>query len=403
MKILIADKVPDDCLEALQALGLDISFQPTLGADDLPSAVGEAQVLVVRSTRVTAETIDAAEHLQMIIRGGAGTNTIDCDHAAKNAIHVANCPGKNAVAVAELTLGLILSLDRFIPDNVISLRNGSWEKSRFGKGRGLLGQTLGIIGLGRIGQEVLQRGKAFGMNCIGWSRSLTPERARELGIEYCESVHDLCRQADVITVHVAYSDQTHHLIGTKEIAAMKPGSTIIHMARGGVVDDKALREAVSSGHIRAASDVYEEEPKGGKAEYNGPFQDVDGFYGTHHVGASTIQAQQAIGEEIVRIVEHWMSTGDVFNCVNRTNRQPGCGQLLVRHLDKVGVLASVLDVVKRADLSVKEMHNTVFDNTGAATAAITLNRPPGQEVLVSIRASCGDVLGVEWIQFDSES
>ena len=400
MKILIADKVPDDCLQTLQALGLEVSLRPELGTDDLPAAVGDAQVLVVRSTRVTAAAIDAADHLQLIIRGGAGTNTIDCEHAAKRAIHVANCPGKNAVAVAELTLGLILALDRFIPDNVISLRNGSWEKSRFGKGRGLFGQTLGIIGLGRIGQEVLQRGKAFGMNCVGWSRSLTPERAQTLGIGYCETVHDLCRQADVVTIHVAYSDETHHLIGTKEIAAMKPGSTIIHMARGGVVDDTALREAVATGHIRAASDVYEEEPKGGKTEYAGPFQDVDGFYGTHHIGASTAQAQQAIGEEIVRIIEHWMNSGDVLNCVNRANRQPGCGQLLVRHLDKVGVLATVLDVVKRADLSVKEMHNTVFDNTGAATAAITLDRPADYEVLVSIRSSCDDVLGVEWIQFD---
>ena len=399
MKVLVADKLPESNLKALKDAGHELHFEPKLSADDLPNAILGKHILIVRSTKVTKATIDASDQLQLIVRAGAGTNTIDCDAAAEKAIHVANCPGKNAVAVAELTLGLILSLDRAIPDNVIALRSGAWEKGRFGKAPGLMGRSLGIIGMGRIGQEVAKRAQAFGMNVIAWSRSLTEEKAQQLGIEARSSALEVCKDADIVTVHVAYSEKTHHLIGEAELKAMKEGACLIHMARGGVVDDKALIHALQAGKIRAASDVYEDEPKGGKADYDGPFKELDGFYGTHHIGASTNQAQQAIGDEVIRIINHWTRTGDVFNCVNRSGRGEGRGQMLIRHLDRVGVLAAVLDVLKGNGISVKEMHNTIFDDTGAATAAITLDRVPEEHVVQNLRSCSTDVLGVEWIEF----
>jgi D-3-phosphoglycerate dehydrogenase len=399
MKVLVADKLPESNLQALRDAGHQVVFEPGLSATDLPDAIEGMHILVVRSTKVTSDAIHASKHLQLIIRAGAGTNTIDSHAAAQKAIHVANCPGKNAVAVAELTMGLVLSLDRFIPDSVISLREGQWEKGRFGKGQGLLGRTFGIIGMGRIGQEVAQRARAFGMRVIASSRSLTPEKAQALGVEYRESALDVCRDSDVVSVHVAYSDETHHLISTPEFNAMKEGAFLVHMARGGVVDDKALYAAVNSGKIRAASDVFEDEPKGGKSEYQGPFKDLQGFYGTHHVGASTEQSQQAIGDEVLRIVNHWTRTGDVLNCVNRSGRGEGHGQMLIRHLDRVGVLAAILEVIKGNGISVKQMQNTIFDGTGAATAAITLDREPEQAVIESVRRCCDDVLGVEWVAF----
>lgn len=400
MNVLVADKLPESNLLALKDAGHEVRFEPGLGAGDLPAAIVGAHVLIVRSTKVTEITIDASDQLQLIIRAGAGTNTIACEAAAQKAIHVANCPGKNAVAVAELTLGLILALDRSIPDNVIALRDGQWEKGRFGKGQGLMGRTLGIIGMGRIGQEVAKRGQAFGMNVIAWSRSLTEEKAQELGIECRASAMDICKEADAITVHVAYGPDTHHLISTVELAAMKDGATLVHMARGGVVDDQALIKAIETGRIRAASDVYEDEPKGGKADYSGPFKALQGFYGTHHIGASTAQAQQAIGDEVIRIINHWTRTGDVLNCVNRSGRGEGCGQMLIRHLDRVGVLAAILEVIKGNGISVKQMHNTIFDGTGAATAAITLDRTPAAPVIEGVRSCCNDVLGVEWVAFE---
>ena len=397
MKVLLADRLPQDTLTQLEGLGLEVTSRPELGADDLPEAIAGARMLVVRSTKVTEATIEAADALQLIIRAGAGTNTIQTEAAAKQAIHVSNCPGKNAVAVAELTLGLLLALDRAIPDNVASLRAGRWEKKRFSKGRGLHGRTLGVIGMGRIGQEVVTRAQAFGMTCVAWSRSLTDERASALGITRAASVKEVFSQADAVAIHVAMTPETKHLVGAEELAAMPDGGFVIHAARGGVVDDEALAVEVASGRLRAASDVYEEEPKGGQADYEGRFRELEGFYGTHHIGASTAQAQQAIGDEVVRIITHWLDTGEALNCVNRKDRSPATGQLLVRHLDRVGVLAHVLEVISGAGISVKDMRNTIFDDTGAAVAAITLERTPETETLDAIRSQCTHVLGVEWV------
>ncbi|MDP6942909.1 MAG: phosphoglycerate dehydrogenase [Myxococcota bacterium] len=403
MKVLLADRLPEATMTQLQGLGLDVETRPELGPDDLPSAIGGAHVLVVRSTKVTAAAIDAADTLQLIIRAGAGTNTIDIDAAARRAVHVCNCPGKNAVAVAELTLGLILALDRSIPDNVMSLRAGRWEKKRFGKGRGLHGRTLGVIGMGRIGQAVVARAQAFGMVCVGYDVMLTEEGASQLGIDRCDSVPGLCARSDVVTIHVPHTDQTHHLLDEAALAAIPDGGFVVNAARGGVVDDQALLAEVVSGRLRAASDVYEDEPKGGEGTYDGLFREAEGFYGTHHIGASTAQAQQAIGDEVTRIVRHWLQTGEALNCVNRRARSPARGQLLVRHLDRVGVLARVLDVIRGAEISVKDMQNTIFDDTGAAVATITLERPPGTDTLTAICERCPNVLGVEWVEFDGAS
>jgi D-3-phosphoglycerate dehydrogenase len=397
MKVLLADRLPQGTMTQLERLGLDVASRPELGADDLPAAIAGARVLVVRSTKVTEATMEAADALQLIIRAGAGTNTIDTQAAAKRAIHVANCPGKNAVAVAELTLGLLLALDRAIPDNVASLRAGRWEKKRFSKGRGLHGRTLGVIGMGRIGQEVVTRAQAFGMVCVAWSRSLTDERANALGVTRCATVKEVFAQSDAVAIHVAMTRETKHLVGAEELAAMPDGGFVIHAARGGVVDDEALASEIEAGRLRAASDVYEDEPKGGQADYDGRFRALEGFYGTHHIGASTEQAQQAIGDEVVRIVGHWLDTGEALNCVNRKDRSPAKGQLLVRHLDRVGVLAHVLEVISGAGISVKDMRNTIFDDTGAAVAAITLELTPGPATLNAISSECPHVLGVEWM------
>jgi D-3-phosphoglycerate dehydrogenase len=397
MKVLLADRLPQGTMTQLERLGLDVASRPELGADDLPAAIAGARVLVVRSTKVTEATMEAADALQLSIRAGAGTNTIDTQAAAKRAIHVANCPGKNAVAVAELTLGLLLALDRAIPDNVASLRAGRWEKKRFSKGRGLHGRTLGVIGMGRIGQEVVTRAQAFGMVCVAWSRSLTDERANALGVTRCATVKEVFAQSDAVAIHVAMTRETKHLVGAEELAAMPDGGFVIHAARGGVVDDEALASEIEAGRLRAASDVYEDEPKGGQADYDGRFRALEGFYGTHHIGASTEQAQQAIGDEVVRIVGHWLDTGEALNCVNRKDRSPAKGQLLVRHLDRVGVLAHVLEVISGAGISVKDMRNTIFDDTGAAVAAITLELTPGPATLNAISSECPHVLGVEWM------
>ncbi|MFT7623255.1 MAG: D-3-phosphoglycerate dehydrogenase [Myxococcota bacterium] len=397
MKILIADKLPAEIRVELQRIGFDVLFEPQLGAEDLPVQIGDARILVVRSTRVTEATLEAAGSLQLVIRAGAGTNTIDCKGAAARGIYVANCPGKNAIAVAELTMGLILSLDRRIPDNVSDLRAGRWNKAQYGKARGLYGRTLGIVGLGRIGQEVLTRARAFGLHCVAWSRSLTEERARALSVERCDSVAELCGRADIVSVHVARTPETAHLIGPNEIAAMRQGAFLVHMARGGVVDDTALQAAVSAGRIRAAGDVYEQEPSSSTGDFESPLGPLDGFYGTHHIAASTDQAQAAIAAEVLEIAAQWRATGDVRNAVNQAVQAPVAGLLLVRHLDRVGVLATVLDVLKKGDINVQEMHNTIFAGGEAACARISLAQPPGPETLADLASCSNHVLGVEYL------
>jgi D-3-phosphoglycerate dehydrogenase len=397
MKVLLADALPAATMTALEGLGVSAEVRPELGPTDLPGAISGAHVLVVRSTKVSADTFEAADALQLVIRAGAGTNTIDCDAAAGRAIHVANCPGKNAVAVAELTFGLVLSLDRRIPDNVASLRDGRWEKGTYGKGRGLLGATFGIAGMGRIGQEVASRAKAFGMNVLAYDPFLSSAQAAELGVALVTTIAELCAGSDVISVHVPKTDDTTHLFDAAAFAAMKPGTLFVHVARGGVVDDAAMADAVSRGHIRAAADVFETEPKGSSADYDGLFREVDGFYGTHHIGASTAQAQEAIGDEVVRIISTWLATGEVLNCVNRSSPKTVSGQLLLRHHDEVGVLAAVLGAIRAADISVKEMKNAIFDGTGSAVATISLDRAPSDDVLRAVRSASPHVLGVEWV------
>jgi D-3-phosphoglycerate dehydrogenase len=397
MKVLIADKLPPASVQALEALGLSASLRPELSTEDLPGAIAGVHVLVVRSTKVSAETFAAADALQLVIRAGAGTNTIDCDAAAMGAIHVANCPGKNAVAVAELTMGLAISLDRRIPDNVASMREGRWEKGAYGKGRGLLGKTFGIAGMGRIGQEVASRARAFGMKVLAYDPYFSPALAEELGVKLVDTITELCADSEVISVHVPKTDATTHLFDAEAFGQMKPGTLFIHMARGGVVDDAAMADAVNRGHIRAAADVFEYEPKGSSAEYDGPFRDVDGFYGTHHIGASTAQAQEAIADEVVRILSHWLRTGEILNCVNRSAPQSAAGQLLLRHHDQVGVLAAVLVAIRAADISVKEMKNAIFDGTGSAVATISLDSAPSAEVLAAVGQASEHVLGVEWV------
>src|SRR5882724_7484292 len=209
MKILIADKFEKSGQEGLAEIGCEVLYQPDLKDEVLVEAVRteSPDVLVVRSTKVT-EPMLAAGQIKLVVRAGAGFNTIDVAAASRRGIYVSNCPGKNSIAVAELAFALILALDRRIADNVIALRRGEWNKKEFSKARGLYGRTLGLIGVGKIGQEMIPRAKAFGMPIVAWSRSLTQERAMALGVEYVSSPQEVARAADIVSVHVALNPQT---------------------------------------------------------------------------------------------------------------------------------------------------------------------------------------------------
>ena len=295
-------------------------------------------VLVVRSTKVP-EAVLAAGALKLVVRAGAGYNTIDVAAASRRGIYVSNCPGKNSVAVAELAFGLILALDRQIADNVIALRQGQWNKSGFSKARGLFGRTLGLIGLGQIGREVASRARAFGLPVVAWSRSLTDDVARQLGVTRKDSPAAVAAAADIVSLHVALNPQTKGLIDAAFFAAMRPGAYFINTSRAEVIDQAALARAVQEKGIRAGLDVFAAEPAGGAGEFADPIVKLPGVYGTHHIGASTEQAQEAIAAETVRIIRTFQQTGQVPNVVNLARTTPATCALVVRHLDRPGVLA----------------------------------------------------------------
>lgn len=396
MLVLIADKLPAQGLSDLRDLGLTVDARPDLTADALPDALREtgAGALVVRSTKVTQAAFEAATNLGLLIRAGAGVNTIDLDAASRQGVFVANCPGRNAIAVAELTMGMLLSLDRRIPDAVADLRSGKWRKKHYGKAAGLLGRKLGLVGFGSIAQAVAARAQAFGMQVGAYSRSLTAARAQQSDVHAYGSLDDLLADCDAISLHVPYSEATKHLIGAPQIARMKDGAFLLHTARGGVVDDAALREAVLAGKVRAALDVFEEEPAGGDSAFETAMAQLDGLYGTPHIGASTEQAQLATAAEVVRIIKGYVETGNVANVVNVMPPRDTGWSIVVRHRDRVGVLATVLGALREEKTNVQEMQNVIFRGNEAASATIVVQREPTTKLLEQLRGQ-EDILSVE--------
>jgi D-3-phosphoglycerate dehydrogenase len=386
MKVLVADKFEQSGQDGLRDAGCEVSYQPDLKDDALIEAIGREQpdVLVVRGTKVSEAALDAGA-LKLVVRAGAGYNTIDVAAASSRGIYVSNCPGKNSVAVAELALALILALDRRIADNVIQLREGRWNKKEFSKARGLMGRTLGLVGTGQIGQEVITRALSFGMQVVAWSRSLTDERAAVLGVERKESPLDVARAADVVSVHVALNDETRGMINAEFFGAMREGAYFINTARGEVVDQVALIEAMRARGLRAGLDVYANEPASAAGEFTDEIAREPNLYGTHHVGASTDQAQEAIAAETVRIIRTFKETGRVPNVVNLAERTPATHTLVVRHRDRPGVLAGVLDAIRTAGINVQEMENVVFAGAQAAVARINLEAAPSEETLTKLR------------------
>lgn len=383
MKVLIADKLSDKTVSALKTLGLEVIVNPELSADDLPSAVNETDILVVRSTKVTAKTISSAKNLSLIIRAGAGVNTIDLATANNRGIYVSNCPGKNTDAVAELAIGLLISSDRQIVDAATDLRNGGWKKKTYGKARGLKGRTLGIVGFGAIGKAVAVRAQALEMNVVAWSRNLSQEKAEEYGVGYAPDPISLARQSDAVSLHIAYKPETHHLVDKTFLDAMKTNSILVNTSRGEIVDTAALVEAVKLKGLRVGLDVFESEPAGGEAEFADTTL-ASIVTATPHIGASTDQASEAIADEVVNIVKSFRATGVPLNAVNVRARSSATQSLVVRHYNRVGVLAGILGKLKSSGINVEEMTNIIFDASKAACCTLLLDSAPPEDVIAEM-------------------
>ncbi|MGH9942245.1 MAG: 3-phosphoglycerate dehydrogenase family protein [Pyrinomonadaceae bacterium] len=402
MRVLIADKFEQSGRDGLEALGCDYSYQPDVKDETLIEAIRSYQpdVLVVRSTKVTEPMLEAGA-LKLVVRAGAGYNTIDVAAASRRGIYVSNCPGKNSIAVAELAFALILALDRRIADNVIALREGRWDKKEFSKARGLYGRTLGLVGVGQIGREMIARARGFGMPVVAWSRSLTDERAEELGIEKVDSPAEVARRADVVSVHVALKPDTRGMIDAGFFNQMREGAYFVNTSRGEVVDQSALVAAMRGRGIRAGLDVFSNEPTSATGAFEDGIAREPNLYGTHHVGASTDQAQEAIAAETVRVVRAFKETGQVPNVVNLAERTVATHRLVVRHRDRPGVLAQVLAAIRAAEINVQEMENIIFAGAEAAVARINLESAPPVETLERLRAENADILELSLLELKS--
>ena len=394
MKVLVADKFEQSGIDGLKAAGCEVVYQPDLKDAALVEAIREtgAEVLVVRGTAVSAAALEAGE-LSLVVRAGAGYNTIDVATASKRGIYVSNCPGRNAIAVAELTLALMLTLDRRIPDNVADLRAGRWNKKEYSKARGLYGRTLGLLGFGNIGTEVARRAAAFGMPTIVWSRRFANGDERPpLPVQVASTPQQVAEAADVLSVHLALTKDTRGFVNASILDRLKPGSYFVNTARAEVVDYEALERVVRDRGIRAGLDVFAGEPGAATAEFTDPLTALPGVYGTHHIGGSTDQAQEAIAAETVRVVAAYTTTGKVPNVVNLATKTPATHRLIVRHRDRPGVLAHVFDRLKADRINVQEMENVIFEGAEAAVARINVDGRPPEPLLKSIREGNEDIL-----------
>lgn len=397
MRVLVADRFETVGVDGLKDLGCDVVLRPDVKAEELADLIREVlpKILIVRSTRVNEAALGAAPTLALVVRAGAGIDTIDVPAASRLGVFVSNAPGKNSIAVAELILGLLLSCDRRIPDQVADLRRGVWQKGEYTRARGLHGRTLGILGLGQIGREVARRAQAFGMRVVAWSRNLNTDDAERLGIGYCETPIEVARLADAVSVNVAGTAETKHLIDATFLAALKPGAYLINASRGSVVDETALAQAVRERGIRAGLDVYQNEPSGSKGEFHPALADLPGVYGTHHVGASTEQAQVAIAHEVVRIVQAFMTTGSAPHCVNRLAKSSATHVLAIRHQNRPGVLAHVFRVLHEGSINVEEVENIAYHGAEAAVARVHISSRPSDAALAKIRDGNPNVISVE--------
>jgi D-3-phosphoglycerate dehydrogenase len=408
MKVLVADKFEQSGLGGLKAAGCDVVYQPDLKDQALTDAIREtaADVLVVRSTSVSGAMLEAGS-LSLVVRAGAGYNTIDVATASKRGIYVSNCPGKNAIAVAELAFALLLSLDRRVPDNVAELRAGAWNKKEYSKARGLFGLTLGLLGYGSIGQEMAKRAHAFGMPIIVWSRRFATGKDdvsnQAVPMQLAKSPADVAERCDVLSVHLAMNAETKGLVNASVIDNLKPGAYFINTARAEVVDYAALERAVRERNIRVGLDVFANEPSTATGEFKDAIVALKNVYGTHHIGASTDQAQEAIAAETVRIVSSYKDTGKVPNVVNLAKQTPATHMLVVRHRDRPGVLAHVFDHLRSGEINVQETENTIFEGAHAAVARINLDRAPSSALLTTIQQGNADILDLHLVRFERKA
>jgi len=371
LKVLVADPVSDRGVTELRGIGeLDVTVKTGLKEDQLLEIIGEFSALVVRSqTKVTARVIEAAAKLKVIGRAGVGVDNVDVDAASQRGVIVMNTPGGNTISTAEHTFSLLMAMARKIPQAHASVKAGKWDRKSF-EGVELYDKTLAILGMGRIGTEVARRAMAFGMRVMAYDPYLSASRARSLQVELKEHLDDVLPDADFITMHMPATPETHHMLNAERLAKTKKGVRIINCARGGLVDEAALFDALQSGHVGgAALDVYEKEPPA--ADF--PLRDLPNVVLTPHLGASTAEAQESVGIEIAQAIRAYLLHGEIRNAVNMPTIDAKTLEIIGPYLslgEKLGRLLSQIAPKRCERLNINYSGKVAEMDTAAVTRSV---------------------------------
>lgn len=401
MKILVADLFSPEGIEEMKKMGHEVFYEPKVVGADFVKKIAEILpvVLVVRSKKVTKEVIDADPKLEFVIRAGAGYDTIDVEYCSKKGIYVSNCPGKNNIAVAELAMGLIISIDRRIPENVQLLKEGKWEKGMFAECIGLKGRTLGLLGIGFVGKEVCKRCLAFDMKVLAFDPFLSKEQVESMGAIKAEKMEEIAKEADIISLHVPANKDTKGMINKEFLKLLKPEAVLINTARGElVVENDVIERLDAVKGFWYGTDVLQGEPAEKKAAFDSKLGKHPKCIGTHHIGASTRQAETAIGIEAVRMVKEYGTSKKVENCVNLAQDIKTTHAMSVKYVNEVGLLGAIIAEFSKQNLKIQEVKNVVFNARVACVAAINFTGGiEKKDELVAIISKLPGVLDVTFI------
>lgn len=386
MKILVGCSLPESSLNELRSLGTDVLYEPALTTEQMEKRIGDVAVLVVGRKRVPPNVVAAGKALQLIACAGTGTANIAIEEASAQGVFVANCPNKEAIAVAELTLGLLLALDRRVVKKAVAARRGGPDEMGEIDALGLAGRTLGVLGFGAVEQEIVKRARGFEMNILTWSPALTPELAAARHIEFCTWPRELARQSHMVTVHAPQEEADEILVDAEFLQNMRDGAYIVYIGHPAALDQAALVEVANERNLRVAYDISTPQLTSSKTDqFKARLQALPDVIGTHRLAHHTKQAHEAIADELVRVIRGFLVAGEVVNCVNLLQHSPATWQLFLRLRDTVGVLAAIMEHIRADGINAEEITSRVFTGAKAGCCTIALDERPSTEALHAIR------------------
>lgn len=385
MQILICCQLPESALSELRALGTHVIYEPDCPSNEIEQRVADAAILVVGRRRVPPSAVTSAARLQMIVRAGTSTQNIAVQEASAHGIFVCNCPRKDAVAIAELFVGLLIALDRRLLPCSRQLAEGNLDEPLDIDAKGLHGRTLGLLGFERVGEELAARARALGMRVRAWGASLTPEQAAAAGVEYCLWPSELAASSDMLAAFLPGLESQEQKINAEILDNMRPGAYLAFIGHPSCIDEDALVRAAEEKRLRVGYDLYAVDLASSRtARVQRKLHSIADVIGTHYLAGRTQQSWDATAAEVVQVVRQFLVAGEVMNCVNLLERSPATWQLVLRLRDAVGVMAAIMEHVRADGINAEEITTRVFSGAHAAWSVIALDERPSTEALEAI-------------------